>query len=319
MSKICFGCGAKLQSVDPLGLGYIPEEKQEDAKYCKRCFRMMHYGEIKSGDKPKNTKEIINTVNKHAKYVVFMVDFIDIFDDVMSIFASIKVPKVLVVSKSDIIPKNVSFETIKNYLRRIYRVRDEIIFTSYKSKLNKFIKNLYDKDEVYFLGLTNVGKSTILNMLIEEAGANATKLTTSYKSNTTQDFVRIKIGNKTYVDSPGFVIEAYEPKDEEKNSSEIKPKVYQNKVPCTYKIGKNLEIGINGKTSAIFYFSQKLDFKRVYKEKSNGVVFSVKGNSDVVIAGLGFVKFMDDAEIVIDDDLMKYINVRPSLVGGLYE
>ena len=43
MNKICFGCGAKLQSVDEAKEGYVPDGKLESSDYCKRCFRMVNY------------------------------------------------------------------------------------------------------------------------------------------------------------------------------------------------------------------------------------------------------------------------------------
>ena len=112
MNKICYGCGVKLQSSDELKEGYVPEAKIDTADYCMRCFKMMHYGTIIKNREPKTVNSIVGTVNKNAKYVVFLIDFINIFDDVIKIFKSIKVPKVLVVSKSDIIPKNVSFSQL---------------------------------------------------------------------------------------------------------------------------------------------------------------------------------------------------------------
>ena len=50
-----------------------------------------------------------------------------------------------------------------------------------------------------------------------------------------------------------------------------------------------------------------------------GTTFKVKGNSDIVICGLGFIKITDDATITLPQDMMKYMNIRPSLVGGKYE
>lgn len=316
MNKICFGCGAKLQSEDFSKPGYIPESKKEVAEYCQRCFRMIHYGESKKSSKPKSTEAIINAVNKNAGFAVFMVDFIDIYDDVMNVYKDIKVPKVLVISKSDIIPKNVSYNTIKNYLRKIYRVREDIVFTSMKSNLNTFIKSLYNKDDVYFLGLTNSGKSTLINALAKELGAKVNTLTTSYKENTTLDFVRIKIGNRTFIDSPGFVQNGFEV---DKNSTimrEIHPITYQNKTACTYKVGEAFKIRIKDNTNVVFYFSKHLKIERLYNKELIGVPFKVKGNSDIVISGLGFIKVTKDTEIILANEIVKYMNIRPSLTGG---
>lgn len=320
MSKICFGCGVKLQSTDTQALGYVPIEKLEDSKYCQRCFKLIHYGSITGGNEPKSISEIVKTVNKNAKHVVFLVDFINVFDEVINIFKSIKVPKILVISKSDIIPKNISFKAIRDYLIGVYKIRDEIIFTSNKSNLNTLIKSLYGMEEVYFLGLTNAGKSSLINTMLDKLGSKNAKLTTSFKENTTRDFVRIKIDDKlTIIDSPGFVINNFDADKFTNIKSEIKPITYQNKIKCAYKIDDLLTVGLNGTTSAIFYFSKNIKIKRDYKKFVSGITFKVDANSDIVICGLGFIKVTTSCEIIIEEDIMKYINIRPSITGGHYE
>lgn len=304
---------------DPSKEGYVPESRIEDSKYCQRCFRMMHYGEVRAADEPKSIDSIVKSINKNAKYVVFMVDFIDIFDAVMDIFNRIKVPKMLVISKSDIIPKNVSISQIKNYLRVVYHVRTDIVFTSNKTSLNTFVKSIHGHKEIYFLGLTNSGKSTLLNALAKKYGSTSATLTTSYKENTTQDFVRIKLGEVTLVDSPGFVLDNFELDKFTNITGEIKPVTYQNKTKCTYRAGKLFDISIKGMTNVVFYFSNNVSISRAYNKEIIGTTFKVKGNSDIVICGLGFIKVTHDTEITLPGDVMKYMNIRPSIVGGVYE
>lgn len=319
MNKICFGCGAKLQFEDESKEGYIPREKYDDSKYCRRCFRMIHYGVVQKDSEPKSISSIVENVNKNAKHVVFMVDFINIFDDVMNIFKKIKVPKTLVISKSDIIPKNISYNQIREYLNRIYHVKSEIIFTSMKSNLNTLTKSLYGKDEIYFLGLTNAGKSTLLNSLLEKKGGSSKALTTSYKENTTKEFIRLKVGNMTLVDSPGFALDNFELDKDTNIKEEIKPITYQQKTKCTYDIGGLFEIAIASPTTAVFYFSKRVQIKRLYNKNTIGTTFKIRGNSDIVICGLGFIKITDTTEITMPQDMMKYMNVRPSITGGVYE
>ena len=80
MNKICYGCGIKLQSNCKDNPGYIPENKINNSEYCMRCFRMMHYGEVKQTNTPKEAKEIINKINKDNRFVIFLVDFLNILE-----------------------------------------------------------------------------------------------------------------------------------------------------------------------------------------------------------------------------------------------
>ena len=319
MNKICFGCGSKLQCTDPSKDGYVPESKIETSEYCQRCFKMIHYGEYKKNTEPKKIKEIINTVNKNAEFVVFMTDFINVFDEVINIFKSIKVPKVLVISKSDIIPESVSFSQIKNYMRVVYGIKDGIVFTSNKTNLNTFLKGLYGKKEVYFLGLTNAGKSTLINTIMDKYESKNKRIATSFKENTTMDFIRIKLGDMTLIDSPGFLIDNFELDKNTNINSEIKPITYQNKVSCTYDVGSLFKIKFDGITNIVFYFSKNIKINRLYNKEIIGMSFKVRGNSDIVICGLGFIKVTSDTTITLPSDLMKYVNIRPSIVGGKYE
>lgn len=319
MNKICYGCGIKLQSVDKEKKGYVPAEKLETSEYCQRCFRMIHYGEKKTGEMPKNNNDIVATVNKNAEFALFIVDFINLFDEVIKIYKKIRVPKILVISKSDIIPKNISFSQIKNYLKVTYGIKDQIVFTSKKNNKNALLKCLYGKKEIYFLGITNVGKSTLINSLLDREDAKVNRLTTSYKENTTQDFLRIKLDKMTLIDSPGFSIANYEVGKLSNIDDEINPITYQNKVCCTYAVGELFKIKVEGKTSLVFYFSKHLKVERFYKKEVQGTTFKIGSNKDLVICGLGFIKITEATSITISSEMMKYINIRSSIVGGNYE
>ncbi|HBA37884.1 MAG TPA: hypothetical protein DCY94_04095 [Firmicutes bacterium] len=319
MSKICFGCGAKFQVSDPKKEGYIPEDKYDTSKYCQRCFRLIHYGVAGESQKPKEVDEIIKTVNKNAGFVVFLVDFIDIYDELFDVYSQIRVPKLLVVSKSDIIPKSISFSTIKEYLKRTYEIEEKIVFTSIKSNLNSLIKELHGKDNIYFLGLTNSGKSSLINRMSEIYGAKVSAITTSFKKNTTLDFLRVKIDGRTFVDSPGIVDREFEVDKVARITSEIKPITYQNKNECTYEIGNIFSIKIIGETSVTFYFSQNLKIERFYKREVSEESLNVAGNSDIMISGLGFIKVTSDAKVLISSSVSEFVYIRPSLVGGKFE
>ena len=82
------------------------------------------------------------------------------------------------------------------------------------------------------------------------------------------------------------------------------------------KIGNLFKIRIDGKSSVVFYFSKNIKFERLYNNKVIGTSFRVGKDSDIIITGLGFIKTTEDITITVPSDIVKYINVRPSITGG---
>ena len=63
-----------------------------------------------------------------CQYVYFLIDFLNINSETINKFESIKVPKTLIISKLDIIPKSIKDNTIINWLKEEYSITEEIIF-----------------------------------------------------------------------------------------------------------------------------------------------------------------------------------------------
>ena len=117
----------------------------------------------------------------------------------------------MVISKCDLILKNIRREKIISFIKNYYQIKEDIKLIS---SLNNYgVEALTDYledreiDYIYFVGLTNSGKSSLINKLIELNDTNLNQLTTSYIPNTTLDFIRIKIKDNNVIDSPGFIID----------------------------------------------------------------------------------------------------------------
>lgn len=326
MNKICYGCGVKLQTTDKNELGYIPANKSNDAKYCMRCFRMMHYGEHKETHTPKEAKEIINKINKDNRFVIFLVDFLNINESVIKIFKSITKEKMLIVNKGELLPKNISKNRVEEYVREYYGVNDTIKIKggTVNHGAKSVLKYLLDNgiDEAYILGISNSGKSTLINDLLTLMDSNISKINVSSKANTTLDFIRVKINDElTLIDSPGFIIEEY-------LQTDVSSK---NIVAYSMKMKECETVGIldntyflkfDAPTPIVFYTNStsKKTIKKYFRA-AEGLVNKIKitkPNTDVVIYGIGFITVKKPCTITSTIDL-KHIETRSSMFGGDYE
>lgn len=331
MSKKCQGCGATLQSINKENKGYISEEKMNDnALYCERCFKIIHYNE-KIVTKLDNINEyIVTEVNKKAQYVYFLIDFLNINSETINKFQSIKTPKTLIISKLDIIPKSIKDNTIINWLKEEYSITEEIIFQSTKKNINtkKIISNLENNNitEAYILGFTNAGKSTLINKICSLNNINNRVITTSTTPNTTIDFINIKINeNLTIVDSPGFTLTntIYE-ENEFDLIKRINPKVFLK--PITYQLKEISSILIENKfrispsikNSFTFYASNDLNIERVFNNNNQlkneeEIIINIPDNSDLVIKSVGFINIKKACTLKINTKYKKLLEVRNSM------
>lgn len=309
----CTGCGSNLQSEDEKKEGYVPSNAK-NKMYCQRCFRLMHYGEQIKENAPISDKDIIDHVNKCAKEVYFITDFINIYERTIKLFKKIKVPKTLVINKSDIIPKNISFGQIKTYIKKIYGI-EKVLFTNKNSNLNTLIKSLYKK-EVYFLGMSNSGKSTIINNLLDRYGKEKS-LSESYKKNTTKDFIKLELNDFTIYDSPGFFINAFDLDKYSNIKKEIRPINYKVKGEGSFVINNTIYFKVEGETNLIFYFSN-IPIKRTKKSIEKTYTLSILENTDVIFLNLGFFKNTKKVKISFPEEFKDLIVVRPSITGGKF-
>ncbi len=325
MNKICFGCGVKLQSTDKEKLGYVPEGKLDTSKYCMRCFRMMHYGEMKSEETPKDKKEIINKINKDNKFVIFLVDFLNINENTMDLYRSIKRDKLLVINKCELLPKHVNRENIRNFVKEYYHVNGEIrLKGGNNSHGATSILNYLEKNnikETYIVGMTNAGKSTLINDLIKATNTDISKINVNNKKNTTLDFIRVKLNNGLLlIDSPGIVFCDFVSCDVVDDS--VGAYSFNMKSGETLALlDRKYYVKVDSPTPITFYtnLNAKNVAKKVYKnlEKLDNSI-EVLGNTDIIIKGIGFISIKNRTKISLNID-PKYLEIRKSIFGGIYE
>ncbi len=323
MNRICFGCGVKLQSNDENKEGYIPEDKKESGQYCQRCFKIIHYGMQSKSSTPKETDTIIDIINNDNKFVVFLVDFLSINTKVFDIYQKINKPKLLVISKCDLILKSIRRERIISFIRNYYQIEDDIKLIS---SLNNYgVEALTDYleekkvESVYFVGLTNSGKSSLINKLIELNDSNLNLVTTSYVPNTTLDFIRIKINNNlTVIDSPGFIIDTIQDDLILKKYNLrvcLKPKTFQMKAGETLEI-ENMYFNFSEDTSITLYIANDLRVRKYFKPVTYEYRIDIGYDSDLIVSGLGFLNVKKSCVVRVANIKANLIEVRNSILGG---
>ena len=349
---LCIGCGATIQTTDKTGLGFTPQSALEKGLeigevYCQRCFRLRHYNEIT--DVQLTDDDFLKLLHEVGDSDALVVNIIDIFDFNGSVIPGL--PRfvsgndvLLVGNKKDILPKSVKPGKISQWLME--RAHEEglrpvdVVLTSAQNK--HAIKEVIDKIEhyrkgrdVYVVGVTNVGKSTLINAIIQEITGDQNVITTSRFPGTTLDKIEIPLDDGSYIyDTPGIIhrhqmahyltaknLKYVSPK------KEIKPKTYQLNPEQTLFLGGlgRFDFIAGEKQGFTAFFDNELKLHRTklegasdFYDKHLGTlltppnnkekedfpklvqhVFTIKDKTDLVISGLGWIRVNGEAKVAV--------------------
>ncbi len=332
--KKCLGCGVTLQDQNILQEGYTTSLEND---YCQRCFRMKNYGDYQVVTKSNEEYlEILKTVGKTKDLVLYITDLLNLEDDFKKIREILPNKMILVLNKKDVLPKSVKEKKLIKYLEDLNIQVEEIIVISCNKNYNidyllKRIKYYQTSKNVYVVGHTNAGKSSLINQLIKNYSDKTQELTMSPLPSTTLSMITIEINDHlTLIDTPGLVdsgsiLNHVDEKMVKKISpkKEIKPKTYQLRKNQSIIIENFLRIDyIEGeKNSFTVYVSNDLKVRRLLNLVNNNdlkdfnkTTMNIKYEEDLVITGLGFIKIVNKG--VIDVYLDKNIKAftRKSLI-----
>lgn len=319
MTKKCLGCGALFQMEDPKKAGFIEKENFDKAVICKRCFRIKNYGDYEVINKNiKDYEKIFDEISKRRDLILFLCDIFTL-DESLNYINKLSGKVILVITKKDLLPKSVKEYKLINYIKKNYNLNIvDIIFVSSNKNYNiDLLYNLINKrkvsNNVYLVGNTNAGKSTLINALIKSYGKNDSFITTSSLPATTIDLIEVKLNDVlTLVDTPGLVspnnyLTNLNLKEVKKilPKVEIKPRTYQMKPNQSLLIGDYARIDYlsDEKNSFTIYLSNNIKVDRI-NLNTNDILrdlkltsFNLKRNKDIVINGLLFCKITNDAKV----------------------
>ena len=207
--KKCLGCGIVLQTDNVLYPGYT---SNLDNDFCQRCFRIQNYGDYQLVTSNNlDFIKVLEAVGETNDLVLYVTDLLDLEEDFNTIRNIISNKMILVLNKMDVFPKSVKEEKLINYFKDYNITFDEIIPVSSKTEFNidylyKRIKFFQTSKNVYVVGRTNAGKSSLINSLIRKYSESNDSLTMSPLPSTTLSTLSININEYlTLIDTPGLI------------------------------------------------------------------------------------------------------------------
>lgn len=338
MAVYCRGCGAKLHSDDPKKPGFVPAEKlSQDDVICQRCFKITHYNQLATLKVDEDYfVEVIKKIGQKRALVVKIVDLFDFegswLDELFRLIPNN--PVLVAVNKIDLFPP-VRWERIEAWVRQRIKAKNVhpagLVFVSGQtgqgipSLIEEMKRHRIGKD-VYLVGCANVGKSTVINQILQQlVGERDLKITTSRFPGTTLDVIDIPVSpDFTLHDTPGLInprqITRYVSPDDLKQllpERKLRPKIYQLNPEQTLFFGglARLDFLEGERCSFVCYMAERLPIHRtklknaeaIYTKHLGGMLtppgpktlakwrplvkhtFRLEGEGDIVFSGLGWV------------------------------
>lgn len=304
----CHGCGIVLQNEDINKLGFT---KNINSDLCERCFRIKHYNDYKRVI--KDNDYVLNLLKKidSKSLVVLVIDIINIPESLELVKNYIKNDILLVFSKADLLPSEMYDEKLDKICSDLnIKYVDKLLVSANKNYnldlLMEKINNYKKTNNVYFVGFSNSGKSTLLNKIIYNYTNLNETITTSLLPSTTLDLIEIKLNDElTIIDTPGLLEEdnLIDVIDESYLSrvmpkKKINPRVYQVKGNQLINVEDIITIGLSN-ANIVLYISNDLKITREYNKEISGLEFDLNKDEDLVIPGLGFISFKTKTHVVI--------------------
>ena len=374
MIEKCLGCNAIIQFDDSKKPGYIKREvyqkrKEENKEIlCERCFRLKHYNEVeKVTIDEEGFLDLVKENLTNNMLVCYIVDLFDLsgtfIKNLNDIFPHNHI--LVIGNKYDLFMRSNRPTKLKKYLNDLldeYDIKpvgtvitsanDEKTAIKVYEAINKIIVSYNLSKEVFFFGVSNSGKTTLLKSIGSLFDNEETKdLLVSKAVSTTLGLTRIDLGDLVIVDSPGLVndkeftyylnkktIDYIMPKDV------VKATVFQlnpyQKIFIEGFASVSLLKSENKKTSLAFYLANNIKLHRTKYEDNDdfyndhlkdlfskpskseraklGVLvkreFDLTEDEEIIIAGLGFIETNSKCHIEVKTFEKINVEIRKKMI-----
>lgn len=292
--KKCKGCKAVLQTTDSNKIGYV---KDLNYDYCLSCFNLKHYN--KADDIVLQTHFPIITGQALVVYIVSALHLNTLLKyDLKKFYPHQKL--IILINKIDLLPKTINFDYWINNIKKQTKhlnVLEVMPISALKGHyLSLFLETLfhYKMKDVYFIGMQNSGKSTLLNKIAEKEEIKEVALT-AHQPGLTKDNIVYTYKGLNIIDTPGIYEKGFisDFLSYEQYKTIIPKKRFR---PVTYQLNSNQSVIIGGlviisllkgnKTSFTFYLgninTHRTKYENAYNlfEKHKGDLFTPVTNNE---------------------------------------
>lgn len=310
--KKCLGCGQVIDVTE---------------KFCRRCWRLKHYGELDGVDfSLEGYQTLIKQNIKPDDLVLLVIDVMNIPKDFNLLTSIINTKQIkIILTKIDLLPTSVKLNKLINNLNLNWEV---LAISSTKRYNLDYLYQIINQHagKVVLVGQANAGKSTLINQLINSYTKLDPQITVSQYPGTTLDILQVKFSKTvTLVDTPGFINQ-----DEITNyvdpklvmiKNRIKPKILQVKNNSAFIIENILRIEYQGDyNSLVFYINNNLLVSPININTNKRHLdyiseeINIEEASDIVINGLGFIKIVKPGIVKIYLPKGVRLSVRKAII-----